>query len=352
MLTLMHWERASEDVYVFTSDRYAQVTATLIVSGSIGVLIDTLPYPKETAQIALLAKRLCPDGVRYIIYTQHQADHVFGAMYFPRAEIIAHTACRQIMIQRGFAALEATRQQSPEFELIKLKLPTVTFDSGTYALRLPNKTLEMIPTPGHTADSISVLLQEEKILFAGDTVMALPTIGEGNLTQLKASLELIGTMPLDSIVQGHGEIVLRGEIRDYIRRSINYLDHLDVRVRDMIVDKGSRDEAVQKISIESCGMQRAMLNGLVNGLHQANVAALYTQLINSKEVITRPKRIELPVEPTKSKRGRRKIEPEIELTEKPKAPRAKAKPVAKAPAKKPTRAPAKPKKTAPKTKRK
>ena len=70
----MHWERASEDIYIFTSDRYAQVTATLIATGSTGILIDTLPFPSETAQIALFARKRCPDGVRFIIYTGHEAD--------------------------------------------------------------------------------------------------------------------------------------------------------------------------------------------------------------------------------------------------------------------------------------
>jgi glyoxylase-like metal-dependent hydrolase (beta-lactamase superfamily II) len=284
----MHWERATDDVYVFTCDRYAQVTATLIVSGGIGVIIDTLPFPRDTAQLAMTAHKMCPSGVRYIIYTQHQADHVFGAYYFPRAEIISHTLCRQLLIDKGFAALERTKAQSPEFEFAKLRLPTITFDTGTFSLRLPGRTLEMIHTPGHTPDSISVLLQEEKILFAGDTVMALPTVAEGDVAQLHASLEMIGSMPLDSIVQGHGDIVLRGEIKDHIKKSLNYLEQLDVRMHDAF-EKGYSREEVKAITIESCGMQRAMLNGVVNSLHVANVLGIYDRLSKGKTVKTRVK---------------------------------------------------------------
>ena len=278
----MHIERASDDVYVFTSERYAQVTATLIVSGTVGVMIDTLPYPSETAQIARLAQKVAPDGVRYLVYTQHQADHVYGAIYFPRAEIIAHTLCRQYLIERGYKALEAARKQSDEFEFTRIKLPTTTFDSGTFSLRLPNKTLDMISTPGHTDDSISLLLQEEKILFAGDTVMALPTIADGDVQQLRSSLQMIGEMPLDSIVQGHGEIILKGEIKDYLRRSINYLDQLEARVHAAIEANVTREEARQQITIESCGMGRVLLNGQVAPLHTANLGALYDRLAPAK----------------------------------------------------------------------
>ena len=273
----MHWERLSEDVYVFTSDRYAQVTASLIVSGTVGVMIDTLPFPEETGQIALFARRRCPDGVRYVIYTQHQADHTYGAFLFPKAEVIAHAACREILIERGYKALEAARQQSRELEIIRLRLPTITFTAGVFALKLPGKTLEIFPSPGHTVDSVSVILQEEKILFAGDTIMAIPTIGEGDINQLRASIERVATMPLECIVQGHGEIILRGEIKDNIRRSLNYLETLQTKVRQLVEAGGTREEA-RNITLESCGLQRVLLSGVVTQLHQANVLALYNRL--------------------------------------------------------------------------
>ncbi len=274
----MHWERLSEDVYVFTSDRYAQVTASLIVSGTIGVVIDTLPFPQETSQIALFARRRCTDGVRYVIYTQYQADHTYGAFLFPRAEIISHRLCRDILIERGFKALEQAKEQNRELELVRLRIPNLTFDSGTFTLRLPGKTLDIFPTPGHTPDAVSVVLQEEKLLFAGDTIMAIPTIGDGDLNQLRISIEAIAAMSLESIVQGHGEIILRGEIKDNIKRSLTYLEHLNAKVR-RVVDAGGPLEEARKITLESCGLQRVLLNGMVTQLHTANVVSLYNRCV-------------------------------------------------------------------------
>ena len=273
----MHVERASEDIYIFTSERYAQVTASLIVSGNTGVLIDTLPFPEETAQIALLAHKRCPDGVRYIIYTQHEADHIYGAYLFPRAEIVAHTRAREFMIAKAYAALEQAKTSSREFEHVGIRLPTFTFSQGTFTLRLPGKTLEIFPTPGHTPDSVAVLLHEERLLFAGDTVMAIPTIASGDVNQLKDSLTRIAGMQLESIVQGHGEMILRGEIKEVMRRSINYLDNLQAKVQNIIETNGTREQA-RAITIESCGLQRVLLNGVVGPLHTANVLALYDRM--------------------------------------------------------------------------
>ena len=321
----MHWERASEDIYIFTSDRYAQVTASLIVSGNTGVLIDTLPFPTETAQIALFARKRCPDGVRFVIYTGHEADHVYGAFLFPRAEIIAHETCRNVLIERGYAALERAKTQSQEFSPVQLRLPTFMFKGGSTTLRLPGKTLEIIHTPGHTPDSVSVLLHEERILFAGDTVMALPTIANGDTEQLKQSLDMIGGMQLENIVQGHGEMILRGEIKDNMKRATNYLDNVRAKVQKIIDSNGSRDEA-KSITIEQCGMQRVLLNGMVVALHQANVLALYDRMM-----VEQGKAAPAPAIPeAKPKAAKAKPTPAAKTSSNGKKPAAK--PVSKQPA--------------------
>jgi glyoxylase-like metal-dependent hydrolase (beta-lactamase superfamily II) len=354
----MHVERASEDIYIFTSERYAQVTASLIVSGKTGVLIDTMPFPEETAQIAMLAHRRCPDGVRYIIYTQHEADHVYGAYLFPRAEIIAHSAAREALLQNAYKSLAQAKASSREFEHVTIKLPTFSFSSGTFTLRLPGKTLEIFPTPGHTPDSVSVLLHEERLLFAGDTVMAVPTIANGNIDQLKDSLTKIAAMQLESIVQGHGEIILRGEIKEVMRRSIAYLDNVQAKVQKL-VDEGSPREAAKTITIESCGLQRVLLNGVVGPLHTANVLALYDKLKGPAPVVAEVKPHEpkptaapspktaKPTAPTKPTAKPAPAKPAKKPASKP-ASKATSKPAAKA---KPQKATPKPAKKAPTKKR-
>ena len=273
----MHIERATEDIYIFTSDRYAQVTASLIVSGNTGILIDAMPYPEEAAQIALLAHRRCPDGVRYIIYTGHEADHIYGAYLFPKAEIIAHTYGRQQILEHGQKALNDAKGLYKEFEHVTLRIPTITFEQGTFTLRLPGKTLEIFPSPGHTPDSLSVLLHEERLLFAGDTVMAVPTIARGNINQLRDSLNKVANMQLESIVQGHGEMILRGEIKEMMRRSVHYLESLQVRVQKLI-ESGAPRDAARTITIESCGLSRVLLNGVVVQLHIANALSVYDRM--------------------------------------------------------------------------
>lgn len=332
----MNRERLSDDVYVFTSERYAQVTASLIVSGTYGVLVDTLPFPDETLQMGMFARKVCPDGIRYIIYTQHQADHTYGAFLFPRAEVIAHAGARRILSEKGPAALEQARAASPDLAPVRLRLPTLTFVEGSLTIRLPGKTLEVFATPGHTDDSVSVLLQEEKILFAGDTFMSIPTISEGDPEQLKASIEKIAAMSLDTIVQGHGEIILRGEIKENVRRSLAYLDALQTKVQKLVDEDGSREQ-VRAITLESCGLHRVLLNGMVVPLHTANLLALYDKLA-AKHAASKPAPVLPRPEPPKPA-----PKPAVKKPAPAKTPAKKAAPAAKPSAKKPAAKPAKPK---------
>ena len=97
----MHIERATEDIYIFTSDRYAQVTASLIVSGNTGILIDAMPYPEEAAQIALLAHRRCPDG-ECIVGDQRRTSKFYSQpRYFIICAMAAHSLAhvRQALAQ-------------------------------------------------------------------------------------------------------------------------------------------------------------------------------------------------------------------------------------------------------------
>jgi cyclase len=135
----------------------------------------------------------------------------------------------------------------------------------------------LFPTPGPSPDSISVLLREDRILFAGDMMMPLPHFVDGDPDELAKSLQAIPSMGLENIVQGHGELVLRGEIDDAVRSNLKYIDTARRKV-EQLVKRGKPRDAAREIDIESCGKSRIPLNGLVAQLHTANMLALYDRL--------------------------------------------------------------------------
>ena len=273
-------ERVADDIYVFTSDLYVSVTAGAIFTSQGVVVIDTLLFPQETGELLDLVRRKSKNGVLCVINTQSHSDHVYGNYLFDGAEVIAHELCRQTLQKRGEEELNEAKEQIPELAEVQLRLPSMTF-TKELTLRLGNKTLRLMHTPGTTPDSIVVYVRENRVLFAGDTVMPVPYIVDGDRLELKESLRAISELSLDNIVQGHGGVLLRGEIKETLRSSIAYLDAIYECVQQEVEAGAPRDE-LRRIGIESCGKSRIPLDGLVQDLHQANLETLYDQLISGK----------------------------------------------------------------------
>lgn len=273
-------ERVADDIYVFTSDLYVKVTAGVIFTSQGVVVIDTLLFPQETNELLALVRRKSKNGVLYVINTQSHSDHVYGTYLFNGAEVIAHELCRRALQKRGEEELNEAQEHIPELAEVQLRLPSITFNEEL-TLRLGNKTLRLMHMPGTTPDSIVVYVRENRVLFAGDTVMPVPYIVDGDRQELRESLRAISKLSLDNIVQGHGGVLLRGEIKATLKSSIAYLDTIHKMVQEK-VEAGAPRDALRKISIESCGKSRIPLDGLVQDLHQANLEALYDQLVSEE----------------------------------------------------------------------
>jgi cyclase len=273
-------ERVTEDVYVFISELYVEVAATVIITEKGAVIVDTAPFPQETRQIREFALRHCPQGIRYVINTHHHADHIYGSYLFPEAELIAHRQCRQILLKIGEESLAKAKAQTPALAPVQLRIPQLVFETEML-LRLGEKTIHLIHAPGHTPDGIMVHIREDKVLVASDVVTPIPLIVRGDIEELSKSLKLIKTLNLENIIQGHGGVLLRGEIEETVDSNVAYLRNIEKRVRT-VVEKGQPKTALRRISVESCGKSRIPLGGLAQRLHQANLEYLYNTMMAEK----------------------------------------------------------------------
>jgi cyclase len=278
-------ERVSENVFSFQSDVYAQVTAGAVIGPNWSVLIDTLATPDEAYELRGFLEHELEAPVRYIINTHYHADHTWGNCFFPGATIIAHSLCRQWLATRGEPALQETRRLNSLFRQVKIVLPHLTFDENSVNLRVGKKTLTLVPLPGHSADNVGVLVEEDRVLFAGDSFMPMPYIVDGDIDQMTASLKKIAKMGLENIVPGHGDIVLRGEIDVTVKENLAYLSNIRKMVR-----KASRRkypfEMLDEVDIDVCGKSRVLIGGLASELHRRNLRALYRQLYGEPAILS------------------------------------------------------------------
>jgi cyclase len=273
----MHRERVSENVFWFQSEVYAQVTAGVIVGPQWAVVIDTLALPEETLGMREFIEHELGVQVRYVINTHYHADHTWGNCFFPGATVIGHAKCRELLIEYGIPSLESARKQNPNLRQVKIIPPHLTFESGELTMRVGKKNLVFSQSFGHSDDGISVLVEEDRVLFAGDAFMSLPYVVDGDIDDMLSSIKRIGRLGLENIIQGHGDIILRGEIDAAVKENLNYLNNIKKAVKAAGKRKDV-DEYLDAITIESCGKSRVHLGGLAETLHRRNLRALYRQM--------------------------------------------------------------------------
>jgi len=277
----MRRDRIAEDIYTFGSDLYAQVSAGIILTSEGTIVIDTLPFPQETQQMLAFIHARSKGPVRYVINTHYHSDHTNGNYLFPEAEVVAHRLCRETLVKWGEQSLEAAKRDTAGLADVRLRLPNIVFEHDMY-IHLGDRSLLLTPLAGHTADSIGVMIEGDKILFAGDAMLPVPHVVWGDVEHTAHSLRTIRTLKPESVIQGHGDLLLKGELAEEIESSLQYLECLEDKVQEL-VDKGAPESALRDVDIESCGKSRVPLDGLVQHLHRENLAALYTQLKNNQE---------------------------------------------------------------------
>lgn len=270
-------ERVAENVYSFQSEYYAQVTAGAVIGPDWAVAIDTLAFPEETLAIRDFIEEELDVPVRYVINTHYHADHSWGTCFFPGALVISHTLCRQYMEEKALDSLEEARKQNASFRKSQIIYPHITFESGKITLRVGKKTLNMFPLPGHSKDGIGVLVEEDRVLFSGDIFMPIPYLVDGDYDDMVNSFKFVNNLSLENVVQGHGDVVLRGEIEAAIEDHLAYLSTIRKIVRRAARRKYPGD-MLETVDVESCGKSRVILGGLSEELHQRNLRALYQQM--------------------------------------------------------------------------
>jgi len=276
-------ERIADNVYWFQSEIYAQVTAGAIIGPEWVIMVDTLAVPDETLEMRSYIEDTLNVPVRYVINTIYHADHTFGNYFFPGATIIGHTLCREMMAENNAQTLQNAKTQDGIFEKIDhIVMPDITLSDGELSIGIGKRNVNIFPTPGASDDGLSVLIKEDRVLFAGDAFLPVPNIVEGDVDQLKQTIGSFAELGLENIVQGHGDVILRGEIVNACQDNIEYLETIEIYAEKAAKKKNPLD-VLDEATIEECGKSRVLLAGLVEELHQRNLSVLTQRALERNE---------------------------------------------------------------------
>lgn len=162
-----------------------------------------------------------------VVNTHAHLDHVGGNAHFDTAFVhqreslaeVADTArrFREAVTQDDFP-VPFPDGFAPEHYAPHVPEPTHRLAGGE-TLDLGGRTLEVLSTPGHTAGSICLLDEGNRLLFVGDAITDRPLqgIGEGvSLVAYQATLRLLAELSpdLDLLFPGHGASPLVASIAE------------------------------------------------------------------------------------------------------------------------------------------
>lgn len=212
------------DSFAVRTERYLAIVDTLVSQASMRAVMDDLAS-------SIPPRRLL------VLNTHGDWDHVWGNGLFsgPTARYPApivgssHALARMRSAEAG-ALLSRSQEQHPgRYSSASWEPPTVSF-SGDGQIDGGDLRLELLATPGHTPDHLSVWIPELRLLLAGDASEApLPWVSTAEaLPALRASLHRLAALNARTVLYCHAPGMVSSRI---IERNIAYFDELEARCR-------------------------------------------------------------------------------------------------------------------------
>ena len=230
--------RVTDGVYVAVGYSASNV---IVIQGDEGsIIVDTSTDPAAARAIRTAFGSLLRSPVRAIIYTHSHPDHTGGARVFAgndAPEIYSHQRLLDAVPDLGRAGRDGGDQFGmalPDSLYINAGVqmefgrvtpptregylpPTRTFSGDQLVLTVAGVRLQLLYTPGETADAIAVWLPDKHVLMPGDDFLrSFPNISPIRGARLRvpedwiASLEKMIALRPEYVVPGHTRPVVGG----------------------------------------------------------------------------------------------------------------------------------------------
>jgi hydroxyacylglutathione hydrolase len=184
---------------------------TYVIKDELSVIID----PGLTQFLPELVQDLYRDGIDpkeidIITNTHLHSDHCWSNQAFKKisgAKIFIHPSQKD--------SWEATVTKTSKF----FGVPAAEFTQDELIendkLNTGEMEFELIPSPGHSPDSVCFYCKEDKILICGDVIFNQNTgrvdLPGGSADQLKQSIEKLSRLEIEYLLPGHMDIIVGKE---------------------------------------------------------------------------------------------------------------------------------------------
>jgi cyclase len=239
-------QQLGKSIFVEIGYDWANVSAVMTDAGA--VLIDSPVRPSDSKKWQEVVRGLHPKGARYLITTDYHGDHVTGSAFiegigttvdflapqFAYQEIVKgdNAFSKEIFVNtlRDLGHVE----EADTITNAPAPLPTFCWEE-TMVLHLSPLTFNIKRMGGHSPATSAVYVPEEGVLFSSDVVSHTGGgMRDAHLGDWIKALEWIESLPIDTIVPGHGEIcgmdvvhaqkermlTIRGAVADLVKKGL------------------------------------------------------------------------------------------------------------------------------------
>jgi glyoxylase-like metal-dependent hydrolase (beta-lactamase superfamily II) len=260
--------------------------AAIIVNDEDVLVVDSHSTPAAAWALAEQLKTITDKPIRYVINTHFHWDHAHGnQIYGPGVEIVGHEFTRRMLasgestggrsydmfitsgIPMQIAQLTRQLEQMPDGPArdavreqlfiqqqyreattsVKPVPPTLTVTDGMTLHRGGREIRLLFLGRGHTGGDLVVYLPKERVLAAGDLLVAgVSYLGDAYVTEWSATLDRLRALDFDWVLPGHGE-AFQGKAK---------IDHFQAYLADFwqqataLHDAGlSAEEAARRIDL-------------------------------------------------------------------------------------------------------
>ncbi len=198
--------RLTDDLYVYPWTSYRENNCnTVFIDGEVPTLVDPGHmhlFGNVVSQMGMDGKSA--DRVKCVLCTHSHPDHIESITSFDK-EVVKGISQQEYEYLYGngndlFLAMGSRAPRIPFQMFLK---------EGT--LKLGDKSIQIIHTPGHSPGGICLYWKEKKALLSGDTVFYMG-VGRtdfegGDVDALAGSVETLSRLDVEYLIPGHGEML-------------------------------------------------------------------------------------------------------------------------------------------------
>ena len=268
---------------VYYESDYAGGNTGLVVSDRGSLLVDVPMLPRDARQWQLTLMQMGGPALYGIANTDYHPAHFLGNAFFLPTRTFGHQLSAKPISKYATSTLEQVSIQyrdtdpamADEILQVVVQNPEICVEDRL-TLHLGDRRVQLLQLDGHTPASLGVYLPEERILFAGDNIIAgeHPTMYHANSLAWLRTLEYVKQMDVETIVPGSGEVCGK----QVIDPLYDYIVEMRRRVTELFEKGASRRECVDKVGMLDWFPFPADQAGRVKRRRRGSVERVYTEV--------------------------------------------------------------------------